>query len=416
MSVKPTDPRMTDDFDPLAAEDLHSAHALYKEMRARCPVAHSNEWNGFWSLLRYEDVVGALKNSKMFITSVQNVVPKVAFTGRRPPLHLDPPEHTPYRQALNPFFTDEKMQKIEPALRRITGELLQPYIDAGGGDICSDFTHRYPGFIFAEFFNLSTELSLAIREVTAIYDRALQEANDELVKETSLQLYDIARRIIDMRKVQPLDPKDDITTALLQKTYKGELLPEAMVLGTIRQMIVVGMIAPSVFIGTMLLHLAQHPDLQQKLRDDPSLIAPALEEYLRLYTPYRGFARTAKEDIEIRGRLIRKDEPIALVYASANRDEAVFENSEQFILNRPNIQDHVAFGMGPHRCAGEPLARLMLSLTLEEFLKRTKSFEASGEIKMTRWPEWGTLSVPLKVVGALKDDRSRRYVHPGGER
>jgi cytochrome P450 len=221
-----------------------------------------------------------------------------------------------------------------------------------------------------------------------------------LVKETSLKLYEIARQIIADRKEKPLDPEDDVTTALLQKTWKGELLPEAMVLGTIRQLIVVGMIAPSVFIGTMLLHLAQHPELQTQLRNDPSLIPAAIEEYLRLYTPYRGFARTAKEDVTIGDRLIKKDEPIALVYASANRDESVFPDSEKFILNRPNIDRHVAFGLGPHRCAGEPLARLMLSITLEEFLKRTRSFEHSGDIKMTRWPEWGTLSVSFKVDAA----------------
>lgn len=399
-AVEGPDPRLTDDFDPLASETFTSSHEIYKDMRQRCPVAHSNEWNGFWALLRYDDVVDALKNPKTFITSVQNVVPKVAFTGRRPPLHLDPPEHTPYRQALNPFFTDEKMQRLEPAVRRITAELLQQYIDAGGGDICSDFTHRYPGYIFAEFFNLDPALSLAIREVTAIYDRALQEANDALVRETSLQLYDIARRIIAMRKAQPLDPADDVTTALLQKTYKSQPLPEELVLGTIRQMIVVGMIAPSVFIGTMLLHLAEHPELQQQLRSNPGLIPAAIEEYLRLYTPYRGFARTAREDVKIGGRLIRKDEPIALVYASANRDESVFPDSDQFILNRPNIDQHVAFGIGPHRCAGEPLARMMLQTTLEEFLARTKTFVRIGDVKMTRWPEWGTLSVSFEVTPA----------------
>lgn len=390
----------TDDFDPLAAEDFDSAHAEYRQLRSRCPVAHSNAWNGFWALFRHADVVAVLKNPRLFITSVQNVVPKVAFTGRRPPLHLDPPEHTPYRQALNPFFTAGKMARLEPAVRRITGELLQEFIDAGGGDICSGFTHRYPGYIFAEFFNLPPDLGLAIREVTAIYDRALQEADDDLVRETSLQLYEVARRIIAMRKAEPLDPADDVTTALLQRRYRGALLPEDLVLGTIRQMIVVGMIAPSVFIGTMLLHLARHRELQDELRSRPELIPAALEEYLRLFTPYRGFARTAREDVTLGGRRIQKDEPIALVYASANRDETVFPDSERFILNRPNISEHIAFGLGPHRCAGEPLARLMLRVTLEEFLARTHSFEPAGEVRMTRWPEWGTLAVPLSVTAA----------------
>ena len=390
--------RLTDDFDPLAEEDFYSAHELYTEMRKGCPVAHSNEWNGFWALLRYDDVVHALKNHDTYITSVQNVVPKVAFTGRRPPLHLDPPEHTPYRQALNPFFQKEKMEQFLPTLRRITVELLQPFIDAGGGDISHDFTHKFPGHLFAEFFGLSTELSMRIKETSCVYDKALQEANDDLVKETSLQLYAIARDIIADRKVSPRDPANDITSALLSKTYNGEPLPEDLVLGTIRQMIVVGMIAPSVFIGTMVHHLCEHPDLQKQLRDDPKLVPAAIEEYLRLFTPYRGFARTANRDVQVGGRLIKKDEPIALVYASANRDESVFPDGDKFILNRPNIKDHVAFGLGPHRCAGEPLARLMLQVTLEEILQRTRNIELGGEVKMTRWPEWGTLSVPLKIT------------------
>jgi cytochrome P450 len=148
----------------------------------------------------------------------------------------------------------------------------------------------------------------------------------------------------------------------------------------------------------MLIHLSQHPDLQERLRANPGEIAAAVEEYLRLYTPYRGFARTAKQDFEAGGRKIRQAEPIALVYASANRDEAVFENPDEFILNRPNIDKHLAFGLGPHRCAGMPLARMMLRVTLEELLKRARIRGVTGEVVMTRWPEWGVLSASINLV------------------
>jgi len=395
-----TDNRLTNDFNPRAPETFTSAHAEYAELRRRCPVAHSDDFSGFWALFRYDDVVSALRDPDTFITSVQNVVPKVAFTGRRPPLHFDPPEHTPYRRAINPFFTPDKLERLAPEIRRLTVELLQPFIDAGGGDICDQFTHSLPGYVLAPFFHFSTKLSMTIREVSKAFSRALQEANDELVKQCSLRLYDVAREIIAMRKAAPMDPRADITCAMLAAEYEGKPLPEDMVLGTIRQMIVVGMIAPCVFIGSMAVHLAEHPDLQHQLRDDLSLVPAAIEEYLRLFTPYRGFARTARRDVEIGGRTIKKDEPIALVYASANRDETVFPDPDEFILHRPNIQQHVAFGLGPHRCAGESLARLMLQTTLEELLKRTKSIEPGGEIVMTRWPEWGTLSAHVKVVGA----------------
>jgi cytochrome P450 len=380
------------DFDPLAPESFDSFHREFAELREHCPVAHSDAYNGFWALTRYEDVVAALRDPN-FSTSVQNVVPKLAFTGRRPPLHLDPPEHTPYRTALNPYFTAEKMAALEPALRQIIGGLLQPLVDAGGGDICEEFTYRLPGYVFAEFFNLPAELGLRIREASREFNVAVQDFVEEDVKRTSLQLYEIAREIIAMRKAEPLDPADDPATGLLRTG-----LPEEMLLGTIRQFIVVGMIAPSVFIGSMVIHLAEHEDVQAQLRDDPSLIPAAVDEYLRLLTPYRGFARTVKEDVEIRGRLIRKDEPIALVFASANRDEDVFPDGDRFVLDRPNIKQHVAFGMGPHRCAGAPLGTLMLRITLEELLGRTTSIAVTGEPVMTRWPEWGTLSVPVALA------------------
>ncbi|MEP6960626.1 MAG: cytochrome P450 [Acidobacteriota bacterium] len=399
------DARLTDDFDPLTPETWTSAHEEYARMRRECPVAHSTAFNGFWSMFRYQDVGDSLRQSDLFITSVQNVVPKVAFTGRRPPLHFDPPEHTPYRRALNPFFAESKMRKLEPDVRRHVAELLEPLIASGGGEVCSEFTRKLPGYVFAEFFHLPTELSMAIKETTVIYNQALQKADDELVKETSLRLYAIARQIIDMRKAVPWDKKEDPTSAMLAATGNdGELLPEALVLGTIRQLIVVGMIAPSVLVPCMMIHLAQHPDLQNRLRDNPELIAAAVEEYLRLYTPYRGFARTATQDITVGGRKILAGEPIAMVYASANRDEAVFENPDEFVLGRPNIDKHLAFGLGPHRCVGMPLARMMLRVTLEELLKRVHITGVRGEVLMTRWPEWGVLSASLDLVAVSKKE------------
>jgi len=390
--------RPAPDFDPLEPETFGSFHREFAELRSKCPVARSEAWNGFWALLRYEDVLTAAGDPELFTTTVQNVVPRLAFTGRRPPLHLDPPEHTPYRRALNPYFTPAKMAGLEPELRRIVGDLLDPIVRAGGGDICTGFTHRLPGYVFAEFFNLTPELGMAIREATREFVDAVQRFDHDRVKRTSLALYDVARTIIAMRRAEPLDPADDPTTGLLEARVDGEPLPEEMLLGTIRQFIVVGMVAPCVFIGSMVVHLAENPEVQDLLRDDPGLVPAAVEEYLRLLTPYRGFARTPTRDVEIGGRLIRKDEPVALVYASANRDESMFPEPHEFVLDRPNIGRHLAFGAGPHRCAGAPLATLMLGVTLEELLARTSSIALAGEVTMTGWPEWGTLSVPTVLT------------------
>ena len=134
------------------------------------------------------------------------------------------------------------------------------------------------------------------------------------------------------------------------------------------------------------------------LKAKPELIPAALEELLRLYTPYRGFARTAKKDVEIGGRSIRKDEPIALAFTSANRDPEAFEDPDLFRLDRPQGRQHVAFGLGPHQCAGAPLARLMLRISLEELIGRTNGWDLAGPTPMTTWPEYGPLSVPVRFL------------------
>ena len=383
------------DFDPLLPETFDSAHADYARLRRTCPVAHSNAWGGFWALMGYEDVKQAASDHRTFITSRQNVVPKVAFTGRRPPLHLDPPEHTPYRRALNPLLAPDRVALLEPATRRFAVKLLQPLIDRGYGDICTEFSSYLPVQVFGEWMQMPAHRLDDLHEAGRAFNIAVQSGVSETMKSTSLALYQLARELIANRRQNPRDPATDPTSALLAARHDGEPLPEELIVGTVRQVLVVGIIAPTVMIGSIAVHLCRHADLQDQLRGNPDLIPAAIEEFLRLYTPYRGFARTAVRDVEIAGRRIPADEPIALVFASANRDESVFQDGDQFRLHRPNIAEHLAFGRGPHNCPGAALGRLELRIALEELLARTDGFELNGEITPTRFPEIGALSVPL---------------------
>ena len=169
-----------------------------------------------------------------------------------------------------------------------------------------------------------------------------------------------------------------------------------MIIGTIRQVLVVGMIAPSVTIGSIAVHLGRDRELQTQLRESPALIPAAIEELMRLYTPYRGFARTAECDVAFRGVTIPAGEPIAVGYASANRDGDVFDDPDTFRLDRANIKDSLAFGRGPHSCVGAALARLELKVALEELLAAAPGFHLSGEPVQTRFPEIGAVSVPIR--------------------
>jgi cytochrome P450 len=385
------------DFDPLLPETFDSPHEEYAELRKRCPVAHSDAWGGFWALMRYSDVRKAATDSQTFITSKQNVVPKVAFTGRRPPLHLDPPGHTPYRRVLNALLTEKRVARLEPATRRFATELLQPIIERGHGDICADFSSYLPVQVFGEWMQMPEDRLDDLHRAGRAFNIAVQSGVDQTMKTTSLELYELARELVADRKSRPRDPDADPTSALLAARHDGLPLPEELVVGTVRQVLIVGIIAPMVMIGSISVHLCRDPELQSRLRQEKELIPAAIEEFLRLYTPYRGFARTAVRDVEFDGRTIPAGEPIALVFASANRDEAVFPNGSEFQLHRPNLNRHMAFGRGPHNCPGAALGRLELRVALEELLSRTRRFELNGEVLPTRFPEIGALSVPLRI-------------------
>ena len=390
------------DFDPVRPnETFHSAHAEYRELRGEHGgLVRSQEYEGFWAAIGYEEALTVMTDIERFTTSKQNAVPKFAFTGVRPPLHLDPPEHTAYRRVINKFFTPPKIRDLEPHVRAAAVSLFEPLLEERLIDVCKQYAHRLPAMVFAKFFNLDLETSELIKTVSGTYVDAIQVLDHEVVKSLSGKLYEIAQGIIDDRIAGDYDPAEDLTAGLLAAEHNGEALPPAMILGCVRQLIVTGMVAPSVFLGNIFVALSERPELQTRLRAEPELIPAAVEELLRLYSPYRGMARTAREDTVLGGQQILKDDPIALVYTSANRDESVFPDGENFVLDRPNITKHISFGRGTHSCPGAPLARMMIRVTLEEALARTENWALVGEPEMAIWAEWGTRSVPLDFVRA----------------
>src|SRR5512138_4018130 len=115
---------MADDYDPTTEESFESTHAVFADLRARCPVAHSSAFDGFWAVTRYQDVLDILLQPDLYITSVRNVVPGSSTTGRRPPLHLDPPDHTPYRKAIDRALGPARVAAIEGTTRRVARSLM----------------------------------------------------------------------------------------------------------------------------------------------------------------------------------------------------------------------------------------------------------------------------------------------------
>jgi cytochrome P450 len=397
---RPSGAPARDDFDPHVEETFDSPHVEYRRMRSECPVAYSSAHGGFWALTRYDDIVGAVTDNEGFITSKINVIPNMSLGKRRPPLGKDPPEHTPFRRALDRTLRNSRVAAMEPILRAHAARELDRMIAAGTGDISSDFATIYPAWVEVEWLNLDPSNAALLAEVARLYNIAWRNANTEAVGETSAKLYEVAAAVVEDRKRNPRPIETDPASALLAEETPDGPIPEEYVIATIRQVLVVGLMAPPPLFGAICVHLIRNPDLQDYLRTHPERIPAAVEEFLRLYSPYRGFARTATRDIEINGRVIPQDAPVTMVYASANRDESVFEDPDTFKFDRENIRQHLAFGRGAHQCAGSGLVRLEMRIFLEELLSRTRGLSLAGELEMTRLPELGPTSTPVRFEPA----------------
>jgi cytochrome P450 len=382
------------DFDPLSDELASRPHEVYAELRARCPVAHSGRWGGFTVLTRYRDVVKAATQPRVFTSTEGIVVPKNPVSGRRAPMHFDPPEHTLYRRAMNAVFRDDRVLAREGELRDLAAGLLAPLVERDDPwDLVAEFSSPFTCQVLARFLSLDDEDADILDEHTQRFEQA-QVALDTATAEAENQfLYDMARRIVSARRAAPLDPERDLITRLLSLGAAQED-PAEFVAGTVRQLFIAGHVAPTVAIAAVALALIEDHELAERLRSEPGLIEPAVEELLRMNTPNQGFSRTAAIATSVRGHQIEPGELVVLSYPSANRDPEVFADPDRFVLGRhPN--KHLAFGSGVHKCVGATLARLELCVAVDELLTRTERLELAAEPVAFPWPMLGPASLPV---------------------
>jgi cytochrome P450 len=391
-SAEPTD------FDPLADEFVADPNRIWARLRDECPVARGARWD-FWALTRYDDIVAASSRPADFSSAEGIVVPKNPVSGRRAPLHFDPPEHARYRRPLNAVFAEERVPAMEPGMRQLAAELLEPFVAAGGGEFVLEVSSPYAGLVFTDILHLPRAYGRELNASGERFEHAQAHFDTETAERENQHLYAECRKIVAGRKAAPLDPGEDMVSALLAVRVEGEPLEDEFVAGSLRQLLIAAHVAPVALLASAVDHLACDAALQSRLRDEPALIPAALEELLRLYAPNQGFARTATRDVELRGRTIRAGQMAALVLPSANRDPEMFDDPETFILDRsPN--PHLAFGHGPHKCAGTAVARAELRIALEELLARTSSFRRAGEPVLLGWPVHGPETLPLACVAS----------------
>jgi cytochrome P450 len=366
-------------------------HGAWTRLRAEDPVAYFEPpgFEPFWAITKHADVVEISKQPMRF-SNAQGITLRptgVVFPPSEMVVMLDPPRHGPVRRVANRRFTPRAVRSQRADIERIAVEILDEASPAGAsGEL--DFVERiaapFPLAVIAWILGVpSGDWNLLFRwtnEVIGKDDpeyRQPGETPGQTSRRARGELHAYFRRLIEERR---RDLHDDLVSELLRGEIEGKPLNEEQLVAYCELLVEAGNETTRNGVSGGLLAFSEHRDQWEKLRERPDLLPDAVEEILRWSSPISHFTRTATEDYELRGQTVRAGEQVALYYASANRDEEVFDEPFAFRVDRrPN--PHLAFGFGEHFCMGAHAARVELETIFRHLLTRLDSFEVSGEIE-----------------------------------
>jgi cytochrome P450 len=366
-------------------------HDVWTRLRAEAPVAHFEApgYEPFWAVTKHADILEISKQPLRFSSAQGITLRRTGFT--MPPsdmvVMLDPPEHGPVRRVANGRFTPRAVREQSPDIERIAVDVLDEAAPTGSsGDL--DFVERisapFPLAVIAWILGVPrADWPLLFRwtnEVIGKNDpeyRRPGETPDDTFKRARGEVHVYFKGLIEQRR---RDPQDDLMSELLRGEIDGEPLTERQLVSYCELLVEAGNETTRNAISGGLLAFSERPGEWARLRDDPGLLPKAVEEILRWVSPISYFTRTATEDCEVRGTKVRAGDQLALYFASANRDEDVFDDPFAFRVDRhPN--PHLAFGFGEHFCMGAQVARAELETIFRHLLTRLDSFEVSGEVE-----------------------------------
>lgn len=364
------DPAAFDHQGPVYAE---SWEAIGSYHRAHCPVARSEQHGGFWVLSKYADIEQVIKDDATF--SSAHLDPPSARQGvtipgaplRQVPIELDPPEYSPYRTLLNPWFSPGASRRWEPQLREITTAFVNRISEQGAGDVVLDLANPIPAVFTAMLLGLPTENWRFYSD--SMHNMIAAPSGSGQQQAAMVGYFDCVNQVLEEAKRRRDDPRDDLLTMLVQAEVDGTPLTDQQVLEISSLVLVGGVDTTTSVIANALLWLSEHPQERAWLAADPARLGAATEEFLRFFTPTQALARTVTCPVTVGGVEMQADDRVLMSFAFANRDEEAFDNSDVLDLARtPNR--HQAFGLGIHRCLGSTFARLEIEIVLGEVLRR----------------------------------------------
>jgi cytochrome P450 len=379
------------------------APEIWAELREQgCPVAHTDRYRGMWAPITAELVREVAYDTDNYtsrgVVVSTSTIDAEAPIGGAPPITSDPPFHALARRLLLPPFAPKKIEPWEPEVRLLCKQRLDDLGDITPGSTVIDAAAQYaahiPVNVIARMLGFPVEDDDLFREFV---HRTLEGVN--LEPEERAKSFQALDAYIDVQiEEHRAHPRDDLTSYLLDVELAGEKLSQEHVRGSIVLLLLAGIDTTWSAIGSSIWHLAQHPEDRRRLAAEPELLPTAIEEMLRAYAPVT-MARIVAQDHDFHGCPMKKDEWVLLPFPAANRDPALFERADEVVIDRLENR-HAAFGLGIHRCLGSNLARLELTVAVDEFLARFPEFELADPAAV-RWSVGqirGPRALPIRVL------------------
>jgi cytochrome P450 len=342
----------------------------------------AHPWN-LWYLTRFDDVTAAFRDIERFSSRQTNY--NIDDKHRWIPAQVDPPEHTPYRTAINPYFGPSRVAAMEPAVRARCAELIEQVAGDGECDLVTQFARRFPTSIFMEMVGLPLdEADTFLGWASDLLHTAGSNADSLQVRaDAARTIYRYLRAMIADRRDTPAEQRgDDIISSILDVEIDGRPITDDELREIAMLLYVAGMDTVAGLISYAFQHLAEHPEHRAMLRDDPLLVPGAVEEFLR-YFSIASPARVVRDDTQFAGCPMKAGDRVVLATWPANRDPRQFPDADRFVIDR-SANRHCAFGVGIHRCVGSHLARLELRVAIEEWLARIPDFEVAPGAVITQ--------------------------------
>ncbi len=369
------------DYDLFDPEYASNPYPIWEELRAECPVAHSDRHGGSWMTTTYDDVTTVARDPGRFSSRDVSVIPApdgteaTVLPAGLPPIQADPPIHTWTRRVILPWFSHDKVATYEPYTRQLCRELLDGFADAGSVDAADAYAKQIPVRVTAKILGIPEDMS----DTFIDWVRAVLEFADDGPRRSQAQVESVTYFLTQMEARRGGDGTD-LISEMLRTEHDGEPIPDDLIVGTIALILIAGLDTTWSALGSMLWHLATHPDDTARLVRDPHLLDNAIEEMLRAYSPVT-MARIATGDTELHGCPVKEGDRVLLNFPAANRDPSAFPDPDRIVIDR-ELNRHVAFGAGIHRCAGSNLARMELRVAIDEWLARIPSFRL-GDAEVT---------------------------------